>query len=159
MTPAAWKAMGGAALAAAVVAASPARRRHLTLGATADENSRALPGDELIAAPAMVSTRAVTITAALSSVWPWLVEMAGPAAPGMRVERCDPGQTLVLRSAAGDRVWSLHLSTYWLNARLISRTRVAPGGLRRLAQEPVRLATERRTLLGIKERAERNALM
>jgi hypothetical protein len=36
---------------------------------------RALPGDELLAAPDVVATRAITIDAPPSAVWPWLVQM------------------------------------------------------------------------------------
>jgi hypothetical protein len=49
----------------------------LTWGATADEAARTLPGDELLAEPDMVSTRAVTIGAPPRCIWPWLVQM-GP---------------------------------------------------------------------------------
>lgn len=46
-------------------------------GATDDEVRRALPGDELIAAPHPLSlrTKAVTIDAPADQVWPWLVQM------------------------------------------------------------------------------------
>ncbi|GIF22563.1 hypothetical protein BJ973_002886 [Actinoplanes tereljensis] len=196
MRTATWTAVGGAALAAAV----QARRRGLTYGATAAEASRELPGDELLPHAALITTRAVTITAAPSSVWPWLVQMGGgrggsysydwivgtrsadailpefqqlavgdvlpvgQAVAGMRVERCEAEQTLVLRSVAGDWVWSLHLSSLWLGTRLISRNRVAapPGGwlwrtANRAVLEPGSLVMERRMLLGVKERAEWNA--
>jgi hypothetical protein len=51
------------------------RRRCLTWGATRDEVTRPLPGDDLLATPDMVSTRAITIDAPPSAVWPWLVQM------------------------------------------------------------------------------------
>lgn len=35
----------------------------------------AMPGDELIADPTLVSTRAVTIAAPPEAVWPWLVQL------------------------------------------------------------------------------------
>jgi hypothetical protein len=63
---------------AGVVAAalSPAaRRRYVTWGATRDEVAGALPGDELLPEPEMLSTRAVTIDADASAVWPWLVQL------------------------------------------------------------------------------------
>jgi hypothetical protein len=47
----------------------------LTWGATADESARTLPGDELLPEPDVLSTRAVTIDAPPSAVWPWLVQM------------------------------------------------------------------------------------
>jgi hypothetical protein len=70
--------IGGVGLAAALAAgAYPLllRRRCLTWGATRDEVTRPLPGDDLLATPDMLSTRAVTIDAPPSAVWPWLVQM------------------------------------------------------------------------------------
>jgi hypothetical protein len=193
-------AIGGMTMAAVMAA----RKRYLQCGATTEEATRELPGDELLTEPALISTRAVSITAAPETVWPWLVQMGsgrggaysydwienlrgldmhsaddilpefqhlavgdvlpvGPAVPGMRVERCDPERTLVLRSIDGAWVWSLHLSSLWLGTRLLSRNRVAPAGGRlrrtasRFAIEPASLVMERRMLLGIKERAEWHA--
>ncbi|WIN00127.1 SRPBCC family protein [Actinoplanes oblitus] len=58
------------------VTASPwARRRFLTWGATAEEAGGTLPGDDLLPDAGLVSTRAITIGAAPSVVWPWLVQM------------------------------------------------------------------------------------
>jgi len=51
-------------------------------GATADEATRWLPGDDLVAEPDLVTTRAITIAAAPASVWPWLVQM-GPDRGGV----------------------------------------------------------------------------
>ncbi len=51
------------------------RRPVLTWGATAEEAERALPGDDLLSVADVVSTRAVTIDAPPSAVWPWLVQM------------------------------------------------------------------------------------
>jgi len=53
----------------------------LTWGARPDEVSRKLPGDELLAEPDIVTTRATWIDAPASSVWPWLVQM-GPGRAG-----------------------------------------------------------------------------
>jgi hypothetical protein len=47
----------------------------LTWGATDQEVSRMLPGDELLEGAAVVSTRAITIEAPPAAVWPWLVQM------------------------------------------------------------------------------------
>jgi hypothetical protein len=52
-----------------------ARRWYLGWGATDGERARRLPGDDLVAAPDLQSTRAVTIDAPPASVWPWLVQM------------------------------------------------------------------------------------
>jgi hypothetical protein len=62
-------------LAATVVYSKAARRWCLTWGATAEEVSARLLGDELLADPDIKSTRAVTIGAAPGAVWPWLVQM------------------------------------------------------------------------------------
>jgi hypothetical protein len=70
--------LGGAALAAGVATlAYPVlfRRWFLTWGATPDEASRDLPGDDLLPRPDVLSTRAITIDAPPSAVWPWLVQM------------------------------------------------------------------------------------
>ena len=63
--------------AAAAAASYPLlwRRWCLTWGARPDEVERAMPGDELMPNPDMLATRAVTIAAPPSAVWPWLVQM------------------------------------------------------------------------------------
>jgi hypothetical protein len=69
---------GGAGLAAAAAALSyPTlfRRPCLTWGAMPEEAARDLPGDDLLADPDIISTRAITIDAPPSAVWPWLVQM------------------------------------------------------------------------------------
>jgi hypothetical protein len=57
------------------------RRSVLTWGATALEAAARLPGDELLADADGVSTRAITISAPASAVWPWIAQM-GPAPRG-----------------------------------------------------------------------------
>jgi hypothetical protein len=54
------------------------RERILTWGATADESVARLPGDELLEDADGVATRAITIDAPRSAVWPWIAQM-GPA--------------------------------------------------------------------------------
>ncbi len=51
------------------------RPRMLNRGATADERTRPLPGDELVPHPTATATRAVTIHATASAIWPWLLQM------------------------------------------------------------------------------------
>jgi len=51
------------------------RPRILDLGSTPEERLAALPGDELMPDATTVTTRAVTIRAPASAVWPWLVQM------------------------------------------------------------------------------------
>jgi hypothetical protein len=52
-----------------------ARRYYRNWGATKEECSMRLPGDELVRAPVVQATEAVTIDAPASSVWRWLVQM------------------------------------------------------------------------------------
>jgi len=47
----------------------------LTWGASDQEETKALPGDDLLDDADVVSTRAVAIDAAVSDVWPWLAQM------------------------------------------------------------------------------------
>jgi hypothetical protein len=76
-------AAAGAALAAGLEVATYPRWRQwcLSWGATDEEVARTLPGDDLLAGPDIVSTRAVRIDAPASSIWPWLVQM-GPGRGG-----------------------------------------------------------------------------
>lgn len=46
----------------------------LRWGATDDELSELLPGDEVVTTPRSMDTRAVTIDAPAACVWPWLVQ-------------------------------------------------------------------------------------
>jgi hypothetical protein len=57
------------------------RRPVLTWGATDEEAVARLPGDELLEDADGVATRAITIDAPPSAVWPWLAQM-GPAPRG-----------------------------------------------------------------------------
>jgi len=69
------KGLGSAALIAALAYSPPARRWYLTYGATPEEVDRAMPGDDLLTGPVLTSTRAITIDAPPSAVWPWLKQM------------------------------------------------------------------------------------
>ena len=53
----------------------------LTWGATAEEAQARLPGDELLEEAHGVATRAITIDAPASAVWPWIAQM-GPSPRG-----------------------------------------------------------------------------
>jgi len=61
--------------AAGVGAWAALRPRTLTWGATCDEVVRPLPGDDLVANPLYVTTRAITVRAPAAAVWPWLVQL------------------------------------------------------------------------------------
>jgi len=68
-----------AALATAVAATVVYERRlrpwQERWGATDDEVSGPLPGDDLVAEPAVQVTRAITIDARPEEVWPWIVQL------------------------------------------------------------------------------------
>jgi len=57
------------------------RRPILTWGATPEEAAARLPGDELLEEADGLATRAITIDAPRSAVWPWIAQM-GPAPRG-----------------------------------------------------------------------------
>jgi hypothetical protein len=57
------------------------RQPILTWGATAEETEARLPGDELLENADGVATRAITIDAPASAVWPWIAQM-GPSPRG-----------------------------------------------------------------------------
>jgi hypothetical protein len=63
------------ALGAAAVLVAVLRKLSLRWGATADEQHRSMPGDELMARADLESTRAVTIHAPADQVWPWLAQL------------------------------------------------------------------------------------
>ena len=67
--------VGGAQVLGTTVVAPVLRRRYNQWGATAEEVSAELPGDELVADPDLGYTRAVTIAAAPERVWPWLAQI------------------------------------------------------------------------------------
>ena len=75
--------LAGVAATAAALVAYPmfGRRRCLQWGATDEEASADLPGDDLLAAPDILSTRAITINAPSAAIWPWLLQF-GPGRGG-----------------------------------------------------------------------------
>lgn len=69
------RAVAGVGLAA-LVAGAALRRWHTGWGATEPERSERLPGDEVtVPAFGMRATRAITIDAPPSEVWPWIVQL------------------------------------------------------------------------------------
>jgi hypothetical protein len=70
-----------AAAAAHVVSYDSWRGWCLTWGAMACEADAALPGDDLLARPDVITTRVIGIEAPASLIWPWLVQM-GPGRAG-----------------------------------------------------------------------------
>jgi hypothetical protein len=73
----------GVVTAVGLAAGYPWLWRHacLTWGASAVEVCREMPGDALLPTAPLVTTRAVTVDAWPSAVWPWLVQM-GPGRGG-----------------------------------------------------------------------------
>jgi len=57
------------------------RRPVLTWGATPDEADARLPGDELLERADGIATRAISVDAPPSAVWPWIAQM-GPSPRG-----------------------------------------------------------------------------
>ena len=76
-------ALGAMTVAAALEAGTYRRWRPwcLSWGATDSEVRRDLPGDDLLTAAGIVSTRAVHVDAPSSAIWPWLIQM-GPGRGG-----------------------------------------------------------------------------
>lgn len=66
--------VGGGQVAGTLVAAPLIRRFYNRHGATAEELTRPLPGDDLVAHPKLGYTRAITIGAPPEQVWPWLAQ-------------------------------------------------------------------------------------
>lgn len=193
--------------AAAAAASYPLFWRHwcLTWGARPDEVDGVMPGDELLPHPDLLATRAISIAAPPSAVWPWLVQMGsgrggvytydwienlfglemhsaveilpefqhievgfaqriGKNGPVMRVAIVDPERALVFQSDDGDWVWAFGLYEQSGGTRLVSRNRIATPTAsvyariaNTMVMEPGSLVMERKMLLGIKERAERQA--
>lgn len=66
----------GAIQVAVTLLTSPLSRRwYNRWGATLDEIARSLPGDDLVPAPRLSYTRAITIHAPAAAIWPWLAQM------------------------------------------------------------------------------------
>jgi hypothetical protein len=93
---------------------------------------------------------------------PEVGETIGFGANRMRLDRVEPDRVLAWRSEDGNWVWTFVLRENAGTTRLISRNRfrlptlVARIGM--LPMEPGSLVTERKMLLGIKQRAEQLAL-
>ncbi|GAA4413472.1 hypothetical protein GCM10023168_36400 [Fodinibacter luteus] len=67
--------IGGAQVLGVMLAAPVLRVRYNRWGATDAEAEAPMPGDELVTAPRLGYTRAITVAAPPEQVWPWLVQM------------------------------------------------------------------------------------
>lgn len=76
--------LAAAALFAGIAAVTvrPVRRWYLHWGATPAEIDRAMPLDDRIAGPKILSTMAITIDLPPAQVWPWLVQIGDPPRAG-----------------------------------------------------------------------------
>ncbi len=69
------EALGAAGMAANILLSPLTRPWYSRWGSTVAERQRPLPGDDIVAAPRIVSTRAITIHAPAEVVWLWLAQM------------------------------------------------------------------------------------
>lgn len=87
-----------------------------TWGARADEVDAALPGDDLVAANAARTTRAVTVDAPVAAVWPWLAQIGEDRggfysysllerAAGARIRNANSVHPEWQQVRVGDTVW------------------------------------------------------
>jgi hypothetical protein len=74
-------AAAGARAGSAIVYERLLREPILNWGSTPEETAARLPGDELLEDADGVATRAITIDAPVSAVWPWIAQM-GPSPRG-----------------------------------------------------------------------------
>ncbi|WP_454855804.1 SRPBCC family protein [Promicromonospora soli] len=75
MTSGRRSSLGAVAAAAAIAATWAVRRASLRWGATDEELRMPLPGDDVLPAPDLMATRAITINAPSSRAWPWVAQL------------------------------------------------------------------------------------
>ena len=68
-------ALAGLTLGALCLAAVAVRRATLNWGATSNEITGVMPGDDLLPSADLVATRAITIASPPHAVWPWLIQI------------------------------------------------------------------------------------
>jgi proline iminopeptidase len=123
----------GAVVAAAGIAGwlALAIPRLRNWGATAEEQSMALPGDDLIPGARVSGTMAATIVAPPSAVWPWLVQMGCDRAGFYSWDRLDNGGRPSARRIhpewqdlnEGDRVLATPDGSHWFDVALVEPER------------------------------------
>ena len=67
--------LGALAIASCILTSPLTRSWYSKWGSTTAEMQMTLPGDEFVPNPVLESTRAITILATASAIWPWLVQM------------------------------------------------------------------------------------
>lgn len=69
------EALGALTIGANLIASPLTRRWYADWGASPNELTQSLPGDTLVPNPQLTTTRAITIHAPATTIWPWLVQM------------------------------------------------------------------------------------
>jgi len=67
--------LGALAIACTILTSPVTRPWYSKWGANDNEVEMILPGDDIVPEPELMSTRAITIQAPATAVWPWLVQM------------------------------------------------------------------------------------
>ena len=140
------------------------------ISATTPESAERLPGDELVT-KAHQSTRGISIAATPRDTWRWLqtrlhsgpiasgdaIRAGPPGHPAWKVVQVDIARTLVLSAPNASWTFVLKPLDGGKGTRLVVRTRMPDDALR-LVIDPVEWIFERRMLLAVRERAEREEL-
>ncbi|HEV2579451.1 MAG TPA: hypothetical protein VGT44_01250 [Ktedonobacteraceae bacterium] len=122
--------VSGAMLGAYIFFVRPWQRRW---GATDEEVQRALPGDELLPHPDVKLTRAITIRAKPTDIWPWLVQIGQGRGGYYSYDWLENLAGLKMKSAAG-------INPAWQQLKVGDIIPAEPGGkgFKVLAIEPAR---------------------
>ena len=80
------------------------RSRCLRWGATGQETGGPLPGDDLIADPGLTATRAITVCAPASGVWPWIAQLGQGRGGFYSYDFQKPGASPVLQGGVSPEV-------------------------------------------------------
>jgi hypothetical protein len=111
----------GAAVVAAGVFHLVVAPRLATWGTTSAEAHERLPGDDLVADPATMSTRAVSVDAPAANVWRWLVQIGTDRGGWYTYD--------LLERAAGVPVHNAHeIRDEWQHLAVGDRIQLAPEG-------------------------------
>ena len=95
------------------------RGRQLQWGTVGREASEPLPGDDLIAKPSLVATRAISVRAAADRVWPWIAQL-GQAQGGFYSDD-------VLENLVGCQIHSAaHIVPEWQDVKVGDEVKLTP---------------------------------
>ena len=111
----------------------------LNWGATAEEAARRLPGDELLEHADIVATRATTVNAPASAIWPWLVQMGPGRGGAYTYDWIENLFGLEMHSARGDPARASSTS----RSAMCSAAPTATMGMRVEILEPERVLSSR----------------